>query len=242
MSSPPSDRRQNPAADRLNSLIRRISELSPSQMDEVERFITRVEYAVAPRPAEQSLVDLDWPHAPLHRLQEAGTDIVTAGTWNKEHFFRSPSHLDVRQEELLSAAERHGWQLEAWACFSNHYHFVGHSPADATSLKRFLSEVHTQSAKRINRCDGTAGRKVWFNFWETQLTYEKSYLARLNYVHQNARKHGLVRVANQYPWCSAAWFERTARPAQIRTVYGFKTDRIRVLDDYEVTLEWVTNP
>ena len=35
----------------------------------------------------------------------------------------------------------------------------------------------------------------------------KSYLARLNYVHQNPVKHGLVRVANQYRWCSAAWLE-----------------------------------
>jgi len=80
--------------------------------------------------------------------------------------------------------------------------------------------------------DGARGRKVWYNFWETKLTYEKSLLARLNYVHQNAVKHGLVPEANQYPWCSAAWFERTATPAQVKTVYSFKTDRIRVIDDF----------
>jgi hypothetical protein len=39
---------------------------------------------------------------------------------------------------------------------------------------------------------------VWYNFRDTRLTYEKSYLARLNYVYQNAVKHGLVPVANQY--------------------------------------------
>jgi len=63
--------------------------------------------------------------------------------------------------------------------------------------------------------------------------YEKSYLARLNYVHQNAVKHGLVSVANQYPWCSAAWFERTATRAQVRTIYSFKTDRVTVQDEFE---------
>ena len=65
------------------------------------------------------------------------------------------------------------------------------------------------------------------------MTFEKSYLARLNYVHQNPVKHGLVPVATQYRWCSASWFERTAAPAQVRTVYRFKTDKVRVLDDFD---------
>jgi len=89
-----------------------------------------------------------------------------------------------------------------------------------------------------NRNDGAAGRKVWHNFWETRLTHQKSYLARLNYVHQNPVKHGLVAVANQYPWCSAGWFERTARPAQVKTIYGFKTDRLKIFDEYDVASEW----
>jgi REP-associated tyrosine transposase len=29
----------------------------------------------------------------------------------------------------------------------------------------------------------------------------------LSYVHQNAVKHGLVPVANQYAWCSAAYID-----------------------------------
>jgi putative transposase len=82
------------------------------------------------------------------------------------------------------------------------------------------------------------GRQVWHNFWDTKLTYEKSYRARLNYVHQNPVKHGLVSVASHYPWCSAAWFERTATPAQVKTIYAFKTNRLKVCDDFEVTAEW----
>ena len=50
----------------------------------------------------------------------------------------------------------------------------------------------------------------------------------MNYTHQNAVKHGLVPVANRYPWCSAAWFERTANAAQVKTLYSFKVDRLQV--------------
>ena len=142
---------------------------------------------------------------------------------------------------LLTVAFDFGWRLEAWSVFSNHYHFVAHSPQDqegAHSLSRMLGVLHEKTAKWVNRVDGARGRQVWHNFRDTLLTYEKSYLARLNYVHQNAVKHGLVAVANRYPWCSAAWFESTARPAQVKTIYGFKTDTLRVYDEYDVAPEW----
>ena len=101
-----------------------------------------------------------------------------------------------------------------------------------------LGRLHEKTAKWVNRLDGAQGRQVWFNFRETKLTFEKSYLGRLNYVHQNPVKHGLVSIAHRYPWCSAAWFERTARPAQVKTIYGFKIDRLNIYDDYEVVPEW----
>ena len=101
-----------------------------------------------------------------------------------------------------------------------------------------LSELHTETAKWINRLDATPGRKVWHNFRETKLTYQKSYLARLNYTHQNAVKHRLVLVASQYPWCSAAWFEQTASTAMVKSIYRFNTDRLDVADEFDPAPEW----
>ncbi len=134
-----------------------------------------------------------------------------------------------------------GWRLEAWAVFSNHYHFVAHSPPETggtESLSQMLGMLHTKTAGWINRLDGSPNRKVWHNFWDTKLSYQKSYLARLNYVHQNPVKHGLVPVANQYPWCSAAWFERTVSPAQVKSIYRFKFDQATVFDEFEPHPEW----
>src|SRR5947209_19808137 len=98
-------------------------------------------------------------------------------------------------------------------------------------MGELLHELHSRSAIELNRLDITKGRTVWHNFWDTRLTYQYAYLARLNYVHQNAVKHGLVRVANQYQWCSARWFERVASPSQVQTIYAFKTDRVKVQED-----------
>jgi putative transposase len=174
----------------------------------------------------------DWPHAPVHRLAENGVYFVTAATVNKQHFFHTPQHRDFLERRLLSFAREYGWQLEAWAVFANHYHLVARGNPDSRNLGECLHDLHGVSARELNHLDQVKARNVWFNFWDTKLTLQHSYLARLNYVHQNAVKHKLVPVANQYPWCSAAWFERVASPAQVKAIYRFKIDRVKVEDDY----------
>ena len=184
-----------------------------------------------------SAADVHWPHAPAHRLSEGGVFFVTGATYRKALLFKEPKRLDVLQRGLLKLADRFGWRLEAWAIFANHYHFIAHSPEDAPgaeTLSPMLACLHEKTAKWINRLDAAPGRKVWHNFRDTRLTYERSYLARLAYVHGNAVHHRLVPVANQYRWCSAAWFERTATPAQVNTIYAMKTDRLNVPDDFDV--------
>ena len=134
---------------------------------------------------------------------------------------------------MFELSDRYRWQLQAWAIFSNHYHFVGISPEEPKSLKTMLNQFHSLSAETVNRWDKKHDRKVWFQFWDTHLTYEKSYMARLNYVHQNPVRHKLVPVANLYDWCSASWFEGKAKSSFVKAVYGFKTDKIKVIDDFK---------
>ena len=174
----------------------------------------------------------DWPHAPVHRLGGNGVFIVTAATLQKERLFSTAIKLNFLESKLLTLAKKYDWQLEAWSVFMNHYHLIARTEADSVTLNQYLKQAHAETAGELNILDGTPGRKVWFNFWETRLTFERSYLARLNYVHQNAVKHGLVTSANQYPWCSAAWFERTASPAAVKTIYSFKIDKLKIADDY----------
>ena len=158
--------------------------------------------------------------------------MVTAGTYRKEKFFNTPERLAFLHDHLLEFASEFKLQLQAWAVFSNHYHFVAISRDDSGPIKRMISKLHTLTAVYANRLDATPGRKVWFQYWDTWITFERSFLARLNYVNNNAVHHRLVEHARQYPYCSAAWFERTAEKAFRESVVGFKTDRVTVIDDF----------
>ena len=182
-----------------------------------------------------------WPHAPTHQISSAGTYFVTASTYRHAHHFKTGKRLEVLQRGLLSVCGDFGWKLESWAVFSNHYHFVAHSPenaATAESLSAMLKVLHVKTSEWVNKLDATPARQVWFNFRETRLTFQRSYFARLNYVHQNAVKHRLVPVANQYPWCSAGWFERSSSPATVKSIYRFKLDQVRVFDPFEPQVDW----
>ena len=235
-------------------LIRRIRKLPESAWPRIEEVVVELEHAQSALPAvfSHDVVARDsesqpplsmegcvkpqhsrvWPHAPIHKLSKQGTYIVTAGTLHKRHLFRGDERLDLLEGKLLELAEHYGWQLEAWAVFSNHYHFVAQAGSKAGKLKDMLSHLHTATAAEINATDQQPDRQVWHNFWDTELTIETSYLARLHYVHTNAVKHGLVKVANEYRWCSARWFESTATPAQVKTIYSFGVSRVRVFDDF----------
>ena len=70
------------------------------------------------------------------------------------------------------------------------------------------------------------------NYYDSRITYEKSWLARLKYVHQNPVHHGVVQSADLYEWCSAAWFAREGGNAIVKTVNSFKIDQVKVYDDY----------
>lgn len=186
-----------------------------------------------PRSPDQPL---PWPHAPTHLLDSSGIYFITAATHLKQHFFRDSSRLDVLQRGLLTVTQQFGWRLEAWAIFSNHYHFIAKTPPEAQnaeSLPKMIRALHGPLAKWVNKLDGTPDRKVWHNYWETLLTQQTSYFARLNYTHNNPAKHGLVKESRDYPWCSAAWFEKTTPPPIAKAISRFKTDRVKVEDDFQ---------
>jgi len=159
--------------------------------------------------------------------------MVTAGTYRKAHWLSDPARLDYFLDLLFACAGEFGWELQAWAALSNHYHFMATPSGDPASLRKLLSKLHTLSAREFNLRDRTPGRKVWFQFFDTHVTFPESYFARLKYVHGNPAHHGVVLRAENYPWCSAHWFARTADAAFRKTVEGFKTDRINVLDPFK---------
>ncbi len=175
---------------------------------------------------------MKWPHAPVHWLFEPGLYMVTAGTYKKLPHLNSPMRLNFFVESLFASAAAFCWDLRAWAVLANHYHFIAASPQEPGTLRKFLGKLHMQTSKKLNHWDNAPGRRVWYQFWDSHITFERSYLARLNYVHHNPVHHGVTAIAENYKWCSAAWFLHNTSPAFGNTVKNFKIDKVNVPDDF----------
>jgi len=132
------------------------------------------------------------------------------------------------QQLLFFLSEKHQLLLHAWALLSNHYHLVIEG-----SLQAFIRQFHSIAARDRNHADRIECRRVWFQYRDTQLTYERSYLARLKYVNENAVHHSIVLRATNYRWCSARWFEDHAERAFVQSVQRLKIDAVNVPDDFQ---------
>ena len=157
--------------------------------------------------------------------------MVTAACYEKAPIFAGDVALELLQKSLFDSALESNWKLQAWAIFPNHYHIIALLP-ESHDISVTIRRIHGRSAAAINRVANQPGRKVWQNFWDTYLTTSASYLARLHYVHRNAKRHGFAQDSSMYPFCSAHWFETQADEAFVRTVYGFKIDTMSVVDDF----------
>ena len=172
----------------------------------------------------------DWPHAPVHWQFQPGIYMVTAATYHRVPHLAKPYRRDFFQSTLFAAAKEFGWVLHAWAILYEHYHFIAASPKDPATLRHFIAKLHAVTARSYNREDGTPGRRVWFQYWDTHITFQRSYLARLKYVNHNPVKHGLVANAMDYPWCSARWFNENAPRSFVLAVESFRIDRVKVYE------------
>lgn len=181
---------------------------------------------------QNEIIYKHYKHAPSHLFVPKAAYIVTAGTMQKELLFRKPYLLSMLLDTIFEQTRRLGWTLEAWAVMANHYHFVAGAPETAMSLSRLIGAIHSISARQINKQDEQPGRKVWHQYWDTCLTYEQSYFARLNYVHHNPVRHGLAKDARDYPWCSMSWLLEEGDGELQKKVLSARFDRVSIQDDF----------
>ena len=173
-----------------------------------------------------------WPHAPSKSVTHPGIYIITAGTYHKAPLYRGHERLELLHDLLLETAGEQGWELFSWAVFPNHYHLVGRSPLVENASNLLSGTLHRAAGKLLNDLDDCRGRQVWQNAWDTRLTFEKSIMARIAYVHRNPCHHGMVAEPMDYPYCSARWFVEQGDRPFVESVLSFKTDKVNVYDPF----------
>lgn len=173
-----------------------------------------------------------YPHNPPHLFRPNAIYMVTGAILYKQPLINTPEKKSIVCRTLFERARLLKWELQAWAILHNHYHFIGLAPENPLSLARLIREIHSTIATQLNKLDQTPGRQVWHNYWDTCVTYEKSYYTRLHYIHSNPVKHGMVKDAMDYPFCSYRWFVEQGTKDFQEEVFSQPFDKANITDDF----------
>ncbi len=65
-----------------------------------------------------------YPHNPPHYFVPSAMYIVTGAILYKQHLLSDNKRKEFVIQTLFERAKLLGWDLEAWAILSNHYHFI----------------------------------------------------------------------------------------------------------------------
>lgn len=157
------------------------------------------EYVLNERKARQ----FPW-HAPPHFKYEGEKSfIITAACFeHKPIIGASSERMAAFEADLLKVSQRFSTCVFAWCVLPNHYHLLLRTARIAELLKR-LGKLHGSSSFSWNGKDGTRGRKVWYRAVERSMRSERHFFASLNYVNNNAVKHGYAEKWQDWPYSSA---------------------------------------
>lgn len=146
--------------------------------------------------------NLPW-HSVPHYESGHGYYLITAACYEHHANIGTSSVRMTEFEADLRQALSGCLSVFVWTVLPNHYHVV----VEAESIKPVLKELgqlHGRTAHRWNGEDERRGRKVWCNAAETVMKSDRHFYATVNYVLNNAVRHGYVARWQDWPYCNAA--------------------------------------
>ncbi len=146
-------------------------------------------------------------NTPPHMFMADWFYMVTGSVYKQQPLIRSKDRKTEWINSLHAASELYHWKIIAYVVMDNHYHVILKSPQDnPNDLPKFVASYNKFTARKWNVQDNLAGRKVWWNYWDTCIRSHDDYLNRLRYVFWNPVKHGLVKEPTEYPYSNYEYF------------------------------------
>jgi putative transposase len=95
----------------------------------------------------------------------------------------------------------HPWLLTAWVFLPDHWHALC-APRYPETISRVVKSVQQSSTMAIHRRRAASG-EVWQpRFFDRALRKVKEYNEKVEYIHLNPVRAGLVRRTQEWPWSS----------------------------------------
>ena len=105
---------------------------------------------------------------------------------------------------------------------------------NAIDLPDIIRNIHRFTSLKLRKVftELNQEKKIWYNNWDTCLTYERSYFARINYTWFNPVKHNYVDDPVKWEFGSYYYRIRENEDAVGEIVRNYPFDKIKIKDDF----------
>jgi putative transposase len=104
-------------------------------------------------------------------------------------------------QALREARQRQGFRLTAWVFLPDHWHVILYPPYPL-NVSQAMKAVKLSSMILINRCRGEAAELWQGRFFDRALRTVKEYNEKVEYIHLNPVRRGLVSRPEDWRWSS----------------------------------------
>jgi putative transposase len=131
-------------------------------------------------------------------------------------------------ETVEASRRRLGFALCGYVLMPDHWHALIW-PRHPLTISQALHDVKKTSARRLHRQRGTEGPVWQHQFWDRFVRHAREFNERLEYMHLNPARQGLVAKPEEWRWSSHNNFALDKT-----TVAGcpIQIDYARLPDDY----------
>lgn len=126
-------------------------------------------------------------------------------------FVRRSSHqprtslCDIAIQNLDFYRKKFGFLLHGYVIMPDHVHLLLTVSRTGT-ISEIMRDWKHRIAFEMNRRSGWSGRVWQRDFWEHSIRNAPDFRQKMNYIHMNPVRAGLVEKAEDWPYSSAAWY------------------------------------
>ena len=132
----------------------------------------------------------------------------------------------VLPQTLREARQRYGYELTAWVFLPDHWHAILY-PRHPLTISQAMKTVKLSSVILINRRRGETAELWQGRFFDRALRTVKEYHEKVEYIHLNPVRCGLVSEPQDWRWSSVREFSGGDAAEQERRC-GLVINRVRL--------------
>jgi putative transposase len=151
-------------------------------------------------------------HRRLPRLDLRGrTYFLTCCLDGRRRLLARPDLAELVTNLYVAQRDRGHIALHGYVIMPDHYHVLL-TVGDEVSISNVVRTVHSLSTQAGRRTMEIRGRIWQSRFYDHVVRDEDDFRAKLDYLHNNPLRAGLVEDVTAYPWSSLRFWETGAGP------------------------------